>query len=140
MRALKWFCLGLAICSSVLRLTVAAAADRLPQVVPPGDTYVGLTHGEWSAKWWRRGLEESAAERPLLDQTGANCSVGQAGDVWFLAGILGTGDPVTRRCLVPAGKALFFPVLNAFCVAEGDGSFVFQQQCAAAFVDAFTEF
>jgi hypothetical protein len=31
--------------------------------------------------------------------------------VWFLAGSFGT-DPVVRTCEVPAGKALYFPLIN----------------------------
>ena len=38
--------------------------------------------------------------------------VGQSGSVWFLAGIFGGGS-ATRTCAVPAGKALYFPVLNS---------------------------
>jgi hypothetical protein len=33
--------------------------------------------------------------------------------VWFLAGSFGT-DPVVRTCEVPAGKSLFFPLINSF--------------------------
>lgn len=47
----------------------------------------------------------------MFDTTGANCAAGQSGKVWFLAGVF--GGSVTRTCTVPAGKALFFPVLNA---------------------------
>ena len=57
----------------------------------------------------------------MLDLTGADCGVGQSGPVFFLAGVSGTGS-VTRDCTVPAGKALFFPLVNGFDVhTPGDG-------------------
>ena len=51
------------------------------------------------------------ARNPNLDTTGANCAEGQTGKVWFLAGTF--GGFVIRACTVPAGRALFFPPLNA---------------------------
>ena len=49
---------------------------------------------------------------PVTDTTGAACAAGQPrGPVWFLAGTFG-GDPVTRTCRVPSGRALLFPVAN----------------------------
>jgi hypothetical protein len=47
----------------------------------------------------------------VLDSTGANCAQRQVGDTWFLAGSFGP-DPVERTCDVPAGKSLFFPLIN----------------------------
>jgi len=47
---------------------------------------------------------------PLLDQTGANAAIGQSGPVWFLAGT--TGGTAERAITVPAGKSLFFPLVN----------------------------
>jgi hypothetical protein len=40
-----------------------------------------------------------------------DCSIGQSGPVWFLAGTTG-GAPVVRGCTVPKGKELFFSLLN----------------------------
>jgi hypothetical protein len=33
--------------------------------------------------------------------------------VWFLAGTTSNGTPVTRRCTIPRGTAVLFPVVNA---------------------------
>lgn len=49
------------------------------------------------------------ATNPTLDTTGQYAHLGQAGPVWFLAGT--PGFTVTRTVTVPAGKALFFPVV-----------------------------
>jgi hypothetical protein len=52
-----------------------------------------------------------APVNPVLDTTGASCAVGQRGHVWFLTGSFGS-DPVVRTCTIPAGRALYFPVVN----------------------------
>jgi hypothetical protein len=75
------------------------------------------TYAELGAEWWQWALQAPAADSPLLDTTGEKCAVGQRGPVWFLAGTLGSenpmGDPAVRDCdKVPNGKAIFFPVIN----------------------------
>lgn len=67
---------------------------------------------ELTAQWWQWALSIPAASSPLLDDTGANCMVGQRGPVWFLAGNFGTSANVQRTCTVPAGTPIFFPVIN----------------------------
>jgi hypothetical protein len=48
--------------------------------------------------------------------------VGQSGPVFFLVGTNGSGAAIRDQCTVPAGKALFFPLVNAFDVhVPGDG-------------------
>ena len=64
------------------------------------------------------GLSAPAPVNPLTDSTGAHCAEGQDAKVWYLAGTF-TPDPVTRSCTVPAGTALFFPIVNTFFAAEG---------------------
>jgi hypothetical protein len=112
---------------AILALTVMsparfAAAERNPDpgVIPPGAEPYGESYGEWNSAWVRWVLsipinDSSHPEvHPLLDPTGASCSARQSGHVWFLAGSL--IGPVTRNnCTIPAGKALFFPIVNAWC-------------------------
>ncbi len=71
------------------------------------------SYAQWAADWWQWALETSAADNPLIDATGAKCQVGQRGYVWFLAGSP-SPDYTARNCEVPAGSALFFPLLNNF--------------------------
>ena len=78
-----------------------------PEVVPLNFNAFGNTYGEWSARWWRWALSIPADQNPLLDTTGANCSEGQGGQIWFLAGVF--GGAATHSCTVSGGKALFFP-------------------------------
>ncbi|HVP11323.1 MAG TPA: hypothetical protein VMV94_09090 [Phycisphaerae bacterium] len=86
---------------------VAADIDIAPSQTEPA----GQTYGRWAAEWWQWALGVPAAENPLTDTTGQFCDQRQVGDVWFLAGASGSA-PIDRSCEVPAGKSLFFPLIN----------------------------
>ena len=80
--------------------------------------YANLT-----ALWWEWVYAQPAIDKggtntfPLLDSTGAYAAVGQENGIgpgnkyFFLAGTF--GGPATRTVTVPAGKTLFFPVINS---------------------------
>ena len=71
-----------------------------------------------ATRWWQWALETPASENPLTDTTGQFAAVSQPnGPVWFLAG--NTGGATVRTFTVPAGKALFFPIVNFFDVEDG---------------------
>jgi hypothetical protein len=65
-----------------------------------------------SAQWWQWALSIPTSVNPQTDTTGEDAVVGQRGSVWFLAGFFNGGTPVTRKCSVPEGTQLFFPVTN----------------------------
>src|SRR5262249_7983648 len=94
----------------VLGATTGFLGGEDERVIERNSNTFGNTYGEWSAQWWQWVLSIPAATNPNLDTTGANCGMGQAGPVWFLAGAF--GGTFTRFCTVPAGKALFFAILN----------------------------
>jgi hypothetical protein len=100
--------------------TDVLAATARPRVLQPRSRPFGMTYEQWAARWWQWALSIPADRNPLVDPTGQNCGVGQSGRVWFLAGTFG-GGPATRVCTVPAGKALFFPIVNAAFVATEPG-------------------
>jgi len=94
-----------------------------------------------AARWWQWALEVPASQSPLTDQTGQFATANQPhGAVWFLAG--NEGGATVRSITVPAGKALFFPIVNIVDVedgvAVGGGGMVFSAkkplQTAQAFV------
>ena len=73
-----------------------------------------LPYSVLAAGWWKWVLEEPIRTNPLLDTTGENCAHGQPRAlVWYLAGAPSSA-PVQRTCRVPAGRALFVPVVNLF--------------------------
>jgi hypothetical protein len=93
---------------------VTFSANPNPKVVPPISRSYGMTYGEWSARWWQWAISLPADYNPLTDT--ADCSTGQLGSVWFLGGAFyPASNPDVRNCNVPAGKALFFPIVNTEC-------------------------
>jgi hypothetical protein len=72
-----------------------------------------------AAQWWQFVLSIPSSVNPTTDQTGASCMVGQRGDLWFLVGLDPSGSlagkgTITRNCVIPEGKTLFFAVINNF--------------------------
>jgi len=93
---------------------VACSAFAQPQppeplFLPPGSTVEGKPIGEWTGRWWTWLLTTPLHRDPALDETGEHCGIDQAGPVWFLAGSF-SDHPVTRRCKVPEGKYVLFPM------------------------------
>lgn len=113
-----------ALLAALLSAAVARAGERNlnPGVLPISSNPYGKSYGDWGAAWWSWVLSQSAAENPNFDTTGEFCHVGQEGPVWFLAGNF--GGESTRSCTVPAGKALFFPIINNVYWSPEDLAFV----------------
>jgi hypothetical protein len=79
----------------------------------------GKTYGEWSARWWQWAHAFPAATSPLQQEGPVDCSRGQSGPVWFLAGT--PGGEAARTCTVPHGKALLLPLVTSdFVNVPGD--------------------
>jgi hypothetical protein len=74
-----------------------------------------------AAQWWQWALAEPISDNPITDTTGQFAAVNQRGRVWFLAGSNSSGTTIKRTITVPAGKALFFPIVNVFDVEDGIG-------------------
>ncbi len=77
-------------------------------VFPPNSHPFDKSFPEWSAEWWQLTFSLPTSDNPV---NGQDCSLGQRGKVWFLAGSF-ESSPFSRSCSVPEGKALFFPVIN----------------------------
>ena len=113
-----------------LGTTETAFADEggygflMPPAVFPRDSVVfGKTYADWSAAWYQWVSSMPANANPIFDT--ATCDTGQSGPVFFLGGkFCRIGDDkcspnsFERSCTVPAGKALYFPVLNSQCIDE----------------------
>ena len=101
------------------------AGNLNPGVIPPHAKAHGMTYGEWSAKWWQWAYSLPTDQNPFFDEN-CDCSNGangQDGSVWFLTGVINASGTAFRKCTVPAGKTLFFPILNVECsTLEGNGS------------------
>ncbi|MFE9168651.1 hypothetical protein ACFYNZ_03835 [Streptomyces kebangsaanensis] len=66
--------------------------------------------GRLAARWWQWAFSAPDECSPVLDETGEFADWQQPEDVWFLAGTY--GGRVERRCSVPHGRPIFFPVFN----------------------------
>lgn len=71
-----------------------------------GDAEGGVLAG----RWWKWALSAPDALSPVGDLTGEHAGWRQPDDLWFLAGTY--GGRVVRRCVIPSGRPVFFPVLN----------------------------
>jgi hypothetical protein len=90
-------------------------------IVPPDARPFGMSYGEWSVRWWQwlimlplDPVSTSTPDHTPFDWPNTkDCSTAQVGPVWFLVGL--GPDPATVTCDIPAGKALFFPIVNVEC-------------------------
>ncbi len=127
-------------------------------VISRDSVVYGRTYGEWSAAWWQWAFSIPVASHPLFDN--GDCSVGQSGPVWFLGGkFCSTFNPscnpsaAKRSCNLPAGKALYFPILNIEDSAPEEprfgcggslppliaGTIAEMRRCAEPFIDGTTD-
>jgi len=128
------------------RTALAAAATLALSVAAFPAAADGPDNSARSGAWWQWALSIPAAVNPMLDATGQNCMVGQSGKTWFLAGTF-NGGTATRRCSIPPGVRLFFPVANSVqidspgvCAQEGSVSIADLRAFAAAFIDGITTY
>lgn len=95
-----------------------AWSDSPDPVLPP-DALVGEhPQREWAEQWWQWAYSFPLSSGPVADLTGDECGARQRGAVWFLAGTY-EFHPVQRRCSVPAGRYIFFPIVNYVATMEG---------------------
>ena len=94
----------------------AAGRNPNPGIIPADSTFRGLSYGEWGARWW-----STVFSIPVVEGSHPVVSGGAFGGdngVVFLAAV---GGGATIEITIPAGTALFFPVLNSECsVLEPD--------------------
>lgn len=88
------------------------AALNTVNILPPGGKSYGLTYADHIKNFWKWALKIPANENPVNDPTGVKCATGQENtnsSVFYLAP--NNGGTSQRTCKVPAGKALFIPVM-----------------------------
>ena len=102
--------------------TVAITLVAATTLIPATTASAAKDYGSLTAQWWEWVYAQPAVDvggtntNPVLDSTGAYAAVGQENGIgpgnkyFFLTGTFGA--TVTRTVTVPAGKALFFPIIN----------------------------
>jgi len=106
-----------ALAAIVLGLQGAATAA----VISPGTSVAGHTQLEWSEQWWQWIMSIPKSTNPLVDPNGDNATRDNNRAVFFLAGTLG-GPSGPRTLDVPAGRPIFFPMINAIDFESGPNS------------------
>jgi hypothetical protein len=89
------------------------AALNTVNIFPPGGKPYGLTYADHIKNFWKWALQIPVNENPVNDPTGVKCATGQENtnsSVFYLA--FNNGGTSQRTCKVPAGKALFIPVMQ----------------------------
>jgi len=85
-----------------------------PGIIPPQAAYAGKTQGEWLQAWWNwiYGTKDYVQ---MYDGTGELADVNGNGDgpVFFLVKSW-AGEPQERHITVPAGKAIYVPVMGYY--------------------------
>jgi hypothetical protein len=121
-----------------------------PIAFPPDAEPAGHDLVQWSQRWWRWVYAQPAAHNPMFDRTGADCGVGQRGDVFFLASVVDPGGVATisRRCTIPAHEPILvspggalndFPCPDpAFLPGPGQSLYDFLRLGIAPVVDSVT--
>jgi hypothetical protein len=116
----------------------SSAPNVLDYVISPNSVVFSRNFSEWDAEWQQWAYSIPVANHPLFDN--GDCSVGQAGPVWFLGGKFCNNSQVNcsttnvqRACTIPSGKFLYLPVYNGEdsaleeSVAEHPGQIAYQQ-------------
>jgi len=89
----------------------SALGSSVGGIAPTQSRPHGRSYSEWAAAWWQWVLTTPVSSNPVLDPTGEHCAENQSDHVWFLAGAF-NGEPVTRECTIPTGRALLLPLIN----------------------------
>lgn len=110
----------------VLALNACSRTEPDSRTLDSSSVVAGYEVHEYANKWWQWAFSMPDAESPVRDKTGELCHVGQAGDVWFLAGGYGSAT-ITRECTIPANKHIFFPLVNTLHYPTDGGA----QSCAS---------
>jgi hypothetical protein len=96
------------------------------KALEPGIKHFGKSYNELAGDWWNWAVQFPLATNPIAEDGVVDCTRGQTGKIWFLAGNFG-GDagepnPSNRTCTIPSGKALFFPLANSLFWVPEDGA------------------
>jgi hypothetical protein len=115
MRRIAFLIVLVACCGAVLQGSAAASPDYganpNPALFPKQSSPHGADMATWADRESQWAYAQPLAHNPVLDQTGADCAVDQAGPVWFLPRIAGPRVfSGTRSCTIPAHTAVLLEI------------------------------
>ena len=74
---------------------------------------MGLPLQHIVVKWCKWFFSIPKDIHPSIDTVGIHSSINQTDpDLWFLAGSFGNIEPIIRRCTIPSGRSIVFPILE----------------------------
>ena len=94
--------------------------DDGAQVISPTSKKALRSYQKLAGDWWNWAVQFPFATNPINEDGSVDCTRGQKGKIWFLAGTF--GETVERDCTIPEGKSLFFPIVNALFWVPEDGA------------------
>ena len=103
-------------------------------IVPPEEIINGKSLTEYTKLWWQWTYTMPDRFNPVNDLTGEHCHQGQNGNVWFLAGGYKSAV-INRKCEIPVGKYLFFPLINILSSPKKPGTLTCYEAKKAATLD-----
>jgi hypothetical protein len=127
-----------------LSTSLPTDATGAGQPLDPTRRHYGTSYEELAGDWWNWAVQFPLATNPIVENGRVDCSRGQSGKIWFLAGNFGGAageeNPSDRTCAIPRGKALFFPVANTLFWVPEDGDDVDEvRRIANGATNAITE-
>lgn len=97
----------------------AGGKNPNPRVIPVHAGAFGTTYADLAGAWWNWAFQFPFETNPIVEEGEVDCSRGQSGRVWFLAGTF--GGSAARTCTIPQGTPLFFSPANYAAWAPEDG-------------------
>jgi hypothetical protein len=115
MRRIAFLFVVAACCGAIVQASAAASQDYgdnpNPALFPKQSHPYGADMSTWADRESQWASAQPLEQNPLLDQTGADCAVGQEGPVWFLPRIAGPRVfSGTRTCTIPAHTAVLLEI------------------------------
>src|SRR5262245_15602127 len=118
--------LGAGLLATVVLSSSTSSATGTARVLDPGRAHLGRSHGELAGDWWDWADQFPLATNPITENGNVDCSRGQRGFIWFLAGTFGGAagepNPADRSCRIPLGRFLFIPLANSVFWVPEDGA------------------
>ncbi len=106
----------------LLTTSISASANGIPDPNPGVVPVDGMSKDKRSYSELAGDFWNWATLADLLDSGEVDCSRGQSGKVWFLAGNF--GGVSERSCTIRKHKQLFFPIVNSLWWTPEDGDTV----------------
>jgi hypothetical protein len=100
------------------------SSERSLEIYESESKPFGRSYMEWTTIWWQWLGGIPKKRNPACHITSKFCNESQYDPkVWFLAGTFGDSvDTVKRKCTIPHGKAILFPIINYECSFEDEPS------------------